>query len=105
MFNIDFVLDGLAIRKYFDAVISADDVTQSKPDPETWLKCADQLHAPPSDCVIFEDSPKGAESAANAGMKCVIITSLHKKEEFVNFRNVMGFIDNYNSIGLHLFTQ
>ena len=38
MFNIDFVLDGLGIRNYFDALVSADNVTDSKPDPETWLK-------------------------------------------------------------------
>jgi len=44
MFNIDFVLDGLGIRKYFDAIVSADDVKQSKPDAETWLKCAERLN-------------------------------------------------------------
>src|ERR1043166_269871 len=59
-FNIDFVLDGLNIRKYFDAIVSADDVSHSKPDPETWLKCAGVLGVPAMDCVVFEDSPKGA---------------------------------------------
>ncbi|MEY3576434.1 MAG: hypothetical protein RL394_16, partial [Bacteroidota bacterium] len=38
MFNIDFVLDGLNIRDYFDVIVSADDVKKSKPDPETYLK-------------------------------------------------------------------
>jgi beta-phosphoglucomutase-like phosphatase (HAD superfamily) len=103
MFNIDFVLDGLGVRKYFDAIVSADDVANSKPDPETWLKCVAKLQLQPSECIVFEDSPKGAESALNAGMKCIIITNLHKKEEFSNYKNVIGFIDDFNSISLNDF--
>lgn len=98
MFNIDFVLDGLDIRHYFDAIISADDVTRSKPDPETWLKCAEKLRLHPDECVVFEDSPKGAESALNAGMKSIIITILHKKEEFLTYTNIIGFISDYRSM-------
>jgi beta-phosphoglucomutase-like phosphatase (HAD superfamily) len=37
--NVDFVLDGLAIRQYIDAVVCADDVSESKPHSETFLKC------------------------------------------------------------------
>jgi HAD superfamily hydrolase (TIGR01509 family) len=95
MFNVDFVLDGLEIRKYFDAIVSADDVVKSKPDPETWLKCAEKLGLGPSDCLVFEDSPMGAESALNAGMKSIIITSLHNKKEFSAYPNVIDFIDDY----------
>src|SRR2546423_760293 len=60
MFNIDFVLDGLNIRKYIDAIISADDVEKSKPDPETWRRCMEKLSVSEEDCLVFEDSPKGA---------------------------------------------
>ncbi|WP_206203674.1 HAD family phosphatase, partial [Thermococcus sp. M36] len=42
MFNVDFVLDGLQLHKYFRTIISADDVQLSKPNPETYLKCAEQ---------------------------------------------------------------
>jgi len=105
MFNIDFVLDGLHIRKYFDVIISADDVSNSKPDPETWLKCAYKLQLPPNDCVVFEDSPKGAESALNADMKCIIITNTHEQAEFANYKNVIQFIEDYNSIKLNHFDK
>jgi len=98
MFNIDFVLDGLHIRKYFDVIVSADDVVNSKPDPETWLKCADKLQLSPTDCIVFEDSPKGAESALNADMNCIIITNTHDKAEFANYKNVVQFIDDYNDV-------
>jgi beta-phosphoglucomutase len=95
MFNIDFVLDGLNIRQYIDAVVSADDVDQSKPDPETFLKCAEALSLKPEDCLVFEDAPKGVEAALNAGMDCVAITTMHDREEF-EYNNVIGYINDYN---------
>lgn len=100
MYNIDFVLDGLNIRHYFDAIVSADDVSHSKPDPETYLKCAGKLHIPPGQCIVFEDSPKGVESAARAGMKAVVITTMSSKEEFGSYENVLLFINDYNDLVL-----
>jgi beta-phosphoglucomutase len=95
-FNIDFVLDNLDIRHYFKAIVSADDVITSKPHPETFLKAAQLLNADPSECIVFEDAPKGVESAQNAGMKCVVITTAHPKEDFSQYTNVLAFIENYN---------
>ncbi len=100
MFNIDFVVDGLDIRKYFDVFVSADDVTNSKPDPETWLKCADALAVLPEECIVFEDSPKGVESAMNANMKCFVITNLHSKRDFKDYENIIGFINDFNEISI-----
>jgi HAD superfamily hydrolase (TIGR01509 family) len=96
-FNIDFVLDGLNIRHYFDAIISADHVDKSKPDPETYLKCAAALGVPPADCIVFEDVPKGVESAANAGMRSVVITTMHTEEEFSAYKNIIGFVEDYTA--------
>ncbi len=94
-FNVDYVLDGLDIRNYFSAIVSADDVTKSKPDPETFLKCAMQLGLPPGDCIVFEDAPKGVEAALNAGMKCVVITLLHEAHEFSRYPNVVRFAKDF----------
>ena len=98
MFNIDFVLDNLNIRHYFDAIISADDVLKSKPNPETYLKCAEKLKMLPKDCIVFEDVPKGVESAMNAGMECVVITLLHEQEDFIHYTNVERFIKDYREL-------
>ncbi|MET0392952.1 MAG: beta-phosphoglucomutase family hydrolase [Chitinophagaceae bacterium] len=98
LFNIDFVLDGLDLRDYFDAIVSADDVATSKPDPETYLECARRLGIPPEQCIVFEDSPKGVESAANAGMKAVVITTLDPEEAFAQYDNVIAFISDYTSL-------
>jgi beta-phosphoglucomutase family hydrolase len=96
MFNVDFVLDGLHIRHLIDAIVSADDVVHSKPHPETFLKCAARLNIAPEDCLVIEDAPKGAESALNAGMDCLIITTMHKPEEFSQYKNVVECIADFN---------
>lgn len=94
-FNINFVLDNLNIRHFFDAVVSADDVVESKPHPETYIKCADLLDVDPASCIVFEDAPKGVEAAYNAGMRTVVITTMHPKEDFVKYPNVIHFINDY----------
>ncbi|MFC3562995.1 HAD family hydrolase [Pedobacter jamesrossensis] len=95
-FNINFVLDGLKIRDYFSAIVSADDVEISKPDAETFLKSAKALNINPADCLVFEDAPKGVECAENAGMKCIVLTTTHKIDEFNIYNNILGFIEDYN---------
>jgi beta-phosphoglucomutase len=94
-FNIDFVLDNLNIRHYFKAIVSADDVTISKPHPETYLRVAELLQVPPTDCLVFEDVPKGAEAALNAGMPAVILTTTHQQDEFESLPNVIHFADDF----------
>ena len=98
MLNIDFALNNLNIRHYFDVIVSGDDVEKSKPDAETYLKCATGLKVLPFECLVFEDVPKGVESAANAGMKTVVITGLHIREEFANLDNVIHFIKDYDNL-------
>lgn len=96
-FNIDFVLDNLDIRDYFSAIVSADDVAVSKPNPETYLKCAKELKVKPEECLVFEDAPKGVEAAQNAGMNAVVLTTMHRIEEFDAYKNIVAFIDDYSS--------
>ncbi len=95
-FNVDFVLDNLKIRDYFQTIVTADNVKISKPHPETFLLGAQELGANPEDCVVFEDAPKGVEAAQNAGMKAVVLTTAHPKEDFDGFENVLAFIEDYN---------
>lgn len=97
-FNIDFVLDNLQLRHYFETIVSADDVEISKPHPGTYLECAARLGLEPGDCVVFEDAPKGVEAALNAGMDCVVLTTLHGREDFGNYPNIIRFITDYNQL-------
>jgi beta-phosphoglucomutase family hydrolase len=80
--NVAFILDGLELRKSFDAIVDAGEVKKGKPDPETFLTLAHKLKARPRDCVVFEDSLLGEEAARRAGMKVVAITTSHRADEF-----------------------
>ena len=94
-FNIDFVLDNLHIRHYFQVIVSADDVTVSKPNPEVFLRCAELLGVPPTECLVLEDVPKGAEAARNAGMEAVVLTTTHAEGEFDYLYNVRHFAPDF----------
>jgi len=104
-FNINFVLDNLNLRHYFGAIVSAEDVEHSKPHPETFTKGADILGVDYSSCVVFEDAPKGVEAAQRAGMKCVVLTTMHGREEFEQFDNILTFIADYRDNALRDFFQ
>jgi len=58
----------LRLTPYFDFVVSADDVTRHKPEPETFLRCAELMKVKPTDCQVFEDGILGMEAARKAGM-------------------------------------
>ncbi len=93
--NVDFVLDGLNIRKYIPVTVSADDVELSKPNPQTFLKAAELLGADPENCIVFEDNPKGVEAALNGGMNAIVITTMHQEHEFEYLPNILAFITDY----------
>ena len=61
-------LKELKITHFFEAIVSADDVTHHKPMPETFLKCAQLMGVEPSKCQVFEDGDLGIEAAIQAGM-------------------------------------
>ncbi len=98
--NIDFVVDNLNLRSLIQVIISGDMVSESKPHPETFLKCAELLAVPVKQCLVFEDTPKGVACAENAGMDVVVLTTTHPKSDFEYFRNIIHFADDYKDIEL-----
>jgi beta-phosphoglucomutase family hydrolase len=81
MQDIDFILDRIPIRDDFDAIVNSTMVSKPKPDPQIFLKAAEQLNMPPEKCVVFEDSLAGIKAANSAGMKVVAITTGHTAAE------------------------
>ena len=65
------VLENIKLAGYFSALVTADDITRSKPDPEIYRKAAEALCLPPEECAAVEDAYFGVESAKGAGMKCI----------------------------------
>jgi beta-phosphoglucomutase len=69
--NVDVMLSVLGFDRFFDAIVSAEDVAAGKPDPEVFLAAAARLGIPPSQCVVVEDAAAGIEAARRAGMRSI----------------------------------
>lgn len=79
--NLRMVLDGCHIAKFFDAIVSSEDVSRCKPDPEIYLTAAAKLELSPSACLVFEDAPAGIEAARHAGIgRIVALTTSFGRE-------------------------
>ncbi|HEY3151194.1 MAG TPA: HAD family phosphatase [Candidatus Binatia bacterium] len=84
--EIATILTTAGLLNYFQAIVSAEDVEQGKPEPEIFLTVLAKLNAgaspqiEPADCVVIEDSKEGIRGARAAGMKCLAVTNSHPAE-------------------------
>ncbi len=79
--STDIALDRFALRSFFQSIVTADDVQFAKPNPEIYLKAAERLGVKPGDCVVFEDSYLGVESAKKANMKVILVMTSHSRKD------------------------
>ena len=61
----------LHLDNLFDTLVTADRITQGKPDPMCYLLAAKDLNVSPEDCIVFEDSFNGIQSGKDAGMRVI----------------------------------
>jgi beta-phosphoglucomutase-like phosphatase (HAD superfamily) len=66
---VERTLEITDLRKYFDIIVTANDVNSFKPHPETFLKCAELMKVDPESIEVFEDGDQGIEAAIKAGMR------------------------------------
>jgi beta-phosphoglucomutase-like phosphatase (HAD superfamily) len=71
--SVELMLDRADLRKYFDIVLSNQDVTKPKPDPEIYLTAAERLQLSPNQCLVLEDNFNGIQSARNAGTHLMVV--------------------------------
>jgi beta-phosphoglucomutase len=71
--NAPFILERIGLGDYFDVVSDGNNITQSKPEPEVFLKAAAALDLPAGSCIVVEDAAAGVEAAHKAGMIAVAI--------------------------------
>jgi len=95
MEDINFILNKIPIREDFEAIIDGSRVTKGKPNPQIFLKAAEELNADPANCVVFEDSLAGIKAANAAGMKVVGITTGHAAAQLQPSNLV---IDDYSTL-------
>jgi beta-phosphoglucomutase len=79
--DAESLLGALGLRRYFDVVVTAEDVRLGKPSPEVYLKSARRLGAAPAACLVFEDSLVGVQAACRAGMRAIGVTTAHTADE------------------------
>ncbi len=100
--NIDAILDALALRPYFDVVLSGDRLP-GKPDPAVFLEAARRLGLPPHRCIVVEDAVAGVEAARRAGMRCIAVTTTNPAEALRAADLVLDRLDHLPDDGfLHL---
>lgn len=82
--NARFILQQLGLGGYFDAISDGNNITNSKPDPEVFVKAAQMLCIPCEECLVVEDAVSGAIAGKRGGMKvaCVGDASREKAGEY-----------------------
>lgn len=87
--DIDLMLDDSGLAEAFKIIVTADNVTKGKPDPEGYLLALDKLRAAtgkdiaPADCAVIEDSHWGLEAATAAGMHPIAVTNTYSRAELL----------------------
>ncbi|MCB0363538.1 MAG: HAD family hydrolase, partial [Bdellovibrionales bacterium] len=72
------------LSKYLDLILSNEDVTQPKPDPQIYNKAMEFFNLSPSQCLVVEDNPHGLEAARRSGAHVMRVDSV----EEVNWENL-----------------
>jgi beta-phosphoglucomutase family hydrolase len=93
---VQYVLRKLEITELFDSIISAEDVTHGKPDPEIFLMSAKRLNVSPAECLVIEDAKLGVEAAKEAGMKCLGYRNPHSGNQDLSKADIVT--DDFSSL-------
>lgn len=92
--NAPFILDRIGLGGYFDAISDGNNITNSKPDPEVFLKAAEFLGLPPSACVVVEDAVAGAEAGHAGGFTVACVgDASREKAGHHNLTNIRQLTD------------
>ena len=103
MANAQLFREKLGCGRLFETIVTGDDVTHGKPDPEVFLLAASRLGVPASACVVIEDASAGVESARRAGMPAVAIASKGRTREELSAARLV--IDSLEEIGPERLSQ
>ncbi len=97
--NIELGLQKLKLENTFEHIVGKVDVSHGKPHPEVYLRSLELLGMAAENCIVFEDSKAGIQSARSAGIKVVGIASGHSKEELLE-EGVSMVVDDF--VGMEL---
>jgi len=96
--STEILIKRFGFKKYFDSILSREQVIKPKPDPEVYLTSASLLKISPENCVVFEDSPTGLEAAGRAGMHKIGVTTGISKEKMQLYADLV--INDFREINI-----
>lgn len=94
--NIELVLSIMKVDHLFTSIVSADEVTRGKPDPQVFSLACQKLNLKPNQCVVIEDAPAGIEAARAADTKCVAVLMHHPRSVFTEADLIVEKLDELN---------
>jgi beta-phosphoglucomutase len=103
--NVNFLIGALGLKDYFRELMTVDEITHPKPDPEIYLKTAAKLGVAPAGCAVFEDSYVGIEAAKRAGMKCIAVASTFSPEDLRRDSHADLIVNSFEAVTLQTLHQ
>jgi HAD superfamily hydrolase (TIGR01509 family) len=94
--HFDLIHQSTHLLKYFDFVITTEDVRHTKPDPEPYLKALAKTGCKPSECLVVEDAERGLAAAKAAGIPCVVIPNGFTSQG--EFRSAHRILDGIHQV-------
>ncbi|MCB9890094.1 MAG: HAD family phosphatase [Planctomycetes bacterium] len=76
--SIEMMLSKAALIEHVDLIVSNQDVTRPKPDPEMYSKAVTEFGLNPSECLVVEDNPNGIQAATAAGCHVLVVDDVHE---------------------------
>lgn len=94
--NCLHILKKAGLVDLFEVIITGNDITKGKPDPQAFFMAAERMSVEPALCVVFEDAVLGVEAAKNAGMKCVGIDRYGRPDRLNKADLIVGDLGEVN---------
>ena len=92
--NLDVFWNQLCLGDYFDARVTKEETTESKPSPQTFRKAAQKLGLPPVCCAVVEDAVQGVQAARAAGMPVVAVTTTRSRDDLAQADRVVDSLSD-----------
>lgn len=97
--NMELIVGKLGLNPLMKSILASEDVTKHKPDPEIYLRSAENLGIPPTQCMVFEDSFSGITAGLEAGAKVIGVLTSHRIDELPPCHH---YIKDYNDLTVDL---
>ncbi len=96
--TVDSIIKKFNLDKYFEFIISGEEVSKGKPNPEIFLTAANKMNVKPHECLVIEDATNGVKAAKSAGMKCIGLKNPNSGDQDLSQADLI--VDNFSELTL-----